>query len=93
LFVEPLLGSVLLTLGAVALATGMMTAVLSATALAVREAVSIMSGAAVLDGTDGLLVGERQMGRARQVLWRVSREDIADGGHEASPCRRELIRV
>ena len=71
LFVEPVLGFVVLTLGAGAIAAGVVDAVLPATALAVLEAVSIMSALAVLNGTNGLVVGERQRGIALEVLWRV----------------------
>jgi hypothetical protein len=38
------------------------------------------------------VVEERQMGIAREVFWRIGLEDVADGGHEASPCLRELMR-
>lgn len=92
LVLEPLLSLRIRALGTVPVAAGMMTAVLSATALAVIEAVSIMSCAAVWDGPEGLLVGERQMGVALEVLRGVTLEDIADSRHEASPCIRELIR-
>ena len=56
LVVQPLLGCMLLTLGTVAVAACVMDAVLPATALALIEAVAVVSGAAVLDGTSGLLV-------------------------------------
>jgi hypothetical protein len=93
LFVEPVLSFMILTLGAVAIAAGVVDAVLPATALAVIEAVSIVSALAVLNGTNGLVVGERQMGIALEVLWRVGLADVADGGHEASPCMRALMRA
>src|SRR5882724_13582087 len=47
---EPLLGCMLLTLRAMTIATGMMDAVVSPTALALVEAVTVMSAAAVSDG-------------------------------------------
>ena len=53
---EPLLGCMLLTLGTVAVATGMMDAVVSPTAWALREAVTVRSTAAILDGADALAV-------------------------------------
>ena len=54
LVVQPLRGCMLLTRGTVAGAACVMDAVLPATALALREAVAVVSGAAVLDGTSGL---------------------------------------
>ena len=92
LLVKPVLRFMMLTLGAVAIAAGVVDAVLPATALAVIEAVSIMSALAVLNGPHGLVVGERQMGIALEVLWRIGLEDVADC-HEASPCMRELMRA
>ena len=53
---EPLVGLMLLALGTVAVATGMLDAVVLATALALIEARSVMSAAAVLDGADDLAV-------------------------------------
>jgi hypothetical protein len=92
LFVEPVLSFMMLALGAVAIAAGVVDAVLPATAVALIETVSIMAALAVLNGTHGLVVEERQMGIAREVFWRIGLEDVADGGHEASPCLRELMR-
>ena len=46
----------LLTLRTVAVATGVIDAVLPPTALALREAVAIVSALALLDGADGLSV-------------------------------------
>ena len=48
---EPLLGFMLLTLGTVAVATGMIDAVVPPTAWALIEAVAILSALAMLDGT------------------------------------------
>jgi hypothetical protein len=56
LVVEPLLGFVMLTLRAMPIATRVIDAVLLGTALARIAAVSVMSGSAVLDGADGLVV-------------------------------------
>ena len=53
---KPLRGFMLLALGTVPVATGMMDAVVLATALAVREAMSRVSALAVLDGADALAV-------------------------------------
>jgi hypothetical protein len=53
---EPLLGCMLLTLGTVAVPTGMVDAVVSPTVWALREAVSICAALALLDGADDLLV-------------------------------------
>ena len=54
--VEPLLGCMLLTLRTVSVATGMMDAVFFTTALALREAVAIVSALALLDSADDLAV-------------------------------------
>lgn len=89
---KPLLGFMVLTLGAVAVATGVIDAVLSPAALTLIEAVSIVAALAVLDGTDDLSVGERQMGVALQVLWGEGLEDIAQGDHGRSPCMSALMR-
>jgi hypothetical protein len=74
---EPLLGFMLLTLGTVAVATGMIDAVLPSTAWALIEAMSIVSALAVLDSADDLAVCEGQMGVALQVFWSKGGEDIA----------------
>ena len=81
---EPLLSFMLLTLGAVAIAAGMMDAVLPPTVLALREAVAVVAALAVLDGADDLTVGEGQMGVALQVLLGKGREDSTQGGHGRS---------
>ena len=82
--VEPLLGFMLLTLGTVAVATGMIDAVVSPTALALIEAVPVLSAAAVLDGADDLAVCEGQLGVALQVFWSKGGADLAEGGHDWS---------
>jgi len=53
---EPLLGLMMLTLWAVAVATGMIAAVLPPTVLALIEAVAVMAALAILDGADDLSV-------------------------------------
>ena len=55
---EPLLGFMLLALGTVAVATGMVHAVSSPTGGALIQAVAVVSALAVLDGTDDLAVCE-----------------------------------
>ena len=60
----------MLALRTVPVATGMTNAVLIATALALIEAVAVMSAAAITDGTDGLSVREWQIGKALEILWR-----------------------
>ena len=65
---KPLLGCMLLTLGAVAVATGMIDAVVLATTLALREAVAIVPALALLDGADDLAVCEGQLGVALHVF-------------------------
>ena len=87
--VEPLLGFMLLTLRAVTIATGMRDAVGPPTALALREALSVVSAAAMADGADDLAVRGGEGGRTLQGLWRKGGEDIAEGGHGRSPCMRE----
>ena len=66
---EPLRGGRLLTLGAVAVAPGMLDAVLARAGLALREAVAVRAALALLAGADALTVcgGERR--RALQGLW------------------------
>jgi len=53
---KPLLAFMLLALGTVPVATGMMDAVVLATTLALREAVAIVPALALLDGADDLAV-------------------------------------
>ena len=65
---KPLPGCMLLTLGTVAVATGMVDAVLSPTAGALREAVSVRAALALLDGADDLAVRGGEVGRALQGL-------------------------
>jgi hypothetical protein len=89
---EPLLGFMLLALGTVAIATGMVNAVFFPTAGALIEAMPIMSAAAVLDGADDLAVHGGEVGVTLQVRWPKGVEDIAEGGHGRSPCMRALRR-
>ena len=89
---EPLLGFMLLTLWTVAVATGMMDAVVSPTALALVEAVTVMAALALLDGADDLAVCSGEGGRALQVFWSKGSEELAPGSHGRSPCMREFRR-
>ena len=82
----------LLTLGTVAVATGMIDAVLLPTALALIEAMAVVSAAAVLDGADDLAVRGGEVGVTRKVRWPKGGEDIAEGGHGRRPCMRALMR-
>ena len=90
---KPLLGFVLLALGAVAVTAGMMDAVVSPTGLALIEAMTIVPALALLDGADDLAVCDGQMRVALQVFWGKGGEDSAQGGHGRSPCMRALRRA
>jgi len=59
---EPLLGCRLLTLGTVAVATGMLDAVVPPTGLALREARAVVAALALLDGADDLAVRHGRVG-------------------------------
>ena len=96
LFVEvvlkPLRRCMLLALGAVAVATRMIDAVLSLTVGALREAMAIGAAAAGLDGADHLTVCGREVRRALQVCGRKGGADVPQGGHDSRPCMRVLRR-
>jgi len=89
---EPRLGCMLLTLGTVAVPTGMMDAVVSPAAWARREAVAVGAALARWDGADDLAVGSGEGGRACQGLRGKSRENIAESRHGSSPCMRAWSR-
>jgi len=89
---KPLLGCMLLTLGTVSMATGMLDAMVCPAALALRETMAVMAAAAVLDGADDLAVCGGEMGIALQVLGREGGADLTEGGHGRSPCMRALRR-
>src|SRR5215471_3171492 len=76
---EPLRGFMLLTLGAMPMATGMMDAVLPSTVLALIEAMAVVAALVLSDGADGLVVGGGEVRRALKVFWRKGVEDIAEG--------------
>jgi hypothetical protein len=82
----------MLALGTVPVATGMLDAVVSPTALALREAVSVIAAVALVDGPDGLAVRGGEVGITLQGLGRTGGEDIAEGGQGRSPCMRALRR-
>ena len=73
---EPLLGCMLLTLGTVPVAAGMIDTVLRATTVALRAAVAVVSAWALWDGAEDLAVRGGEGGRALQIRWRKSGEDI-----------------
>jgi hypothetical protein len=81
---EPRLGFLLLALGTVAVATGMVHVMLPSTRVALIEAVPIVAAVALLDGTEDLAVGEGQLGVALQVLGSKGGADLAEGGHDRS---------
>jgi hypothetical protein len=89
---EPLRGCMLLPLGTVAVATGMMDAVLASTAWALIEAVAIMAALALWDGAEDLSVCGRKGRITLQVFGRKGGADGAEGGHGRNPCRRALRR-
>jgi len=89
---EPLLSCMLLTLGAVAIATGMIDAMWSATGWALIEAVAVRTALALLDGADALAVRGGERGIALQILWGKGRADLTQGDHGTSPCMRALRR-
>jgi hypothetical protein len=74
----------LLTLGAMAVATGMIHAMVPFTVLTLIEAVAVVSTLAVLDGADDLAVCSGKVGIALQVLWCKGGADLAEGGHDRS---------
>jgi hypothetical protein len=74
----------LLALGAVAVATGMIHTMLPATVVASIEAVAVVSTLAVLDGTEDLAVGEGQLRVALHVFWSKGGADLAEGRHDRS---------
>jgi hypothetical protein len=82
----------MLALRTVPVAAGVIDAVVFVTALALIEAVAVVSAAAVLHGAEGLLVRERQIGKALQVCFSKGAHDIGDGGHGRSPCIKALMR-
>ena len=90
--VEPRRGCMLRALGTVPVATGMLDAVVLATAVALREAMSIVAALAVLDGAEDLSVGGGEMGGALQGLWCAGSEDVTQGRHGRHPCMRALRR-
>jgi len=89
---KPLLGCMLLTLGAVPVAAGMLDTVVSPTGWARREARAVVAALTVWDSADDLAVGAGQMGVALQGRRGKGRADSTQGGHGRSPCMRALRR-
>jgi hypothetical protein len=89
---KPLLGCMMLALGTVPVATGMLDPVWLATAVALREALSRVSALAVVESAAARAVRSRQMGRALKVRWGTGGAESAEGGHGRHPCMRELRR-
>ena len=73
---EPLLGFMLLTLGAVAVATGMVHAVLLTTTRALIETMAVVAAAALLNSPDDLAMCRGEMGVALQVFWCKGDADV-----------------
>jgi hypothetical protein len=85
-------GFLLLTLRAVAVATGMLDAGLPPTVCALREAVSVGAALPVLDSAEDLAVCEGKVGITRKVLRGKGGKDGTQGGHDRRPCMRALRR-
>ena len=66
----------LLALRAVAVATGMIDAVLLTTTWTLIEAMAVMAALALLDGVDHRAVRAGEVGVALQVVWSKGGEDI-----------------
>ena len=64
------------TLWTVPIAAGVSDARLSATAVALGEAVAVVSGTARQNGVEGRVVCNGQMGGALQVFWGKGGEDV-----------------
>jgi hypothetical protein len=90
---EPLLGLMRLALGTVAVATGMLDAVVPPTRLALREARAVVSAVTLWEGTADRAGCGREGRRALQGLWRTSMEASTQGGHGRSPGMRALRRA
>jgi len=89
---EPLRGCRLLTLGTVAVPTGMGDTVLPPTGVAWIQAVTILATAAVLDGADDLAVGRGEVRIPLQIFWRTRCEDVAESDQDRRPCMRVFRR-
>ena len=79
---EPLLGFVMLAIGAMPIAAGAIDKVVLGAALAVIEGDAELTAAAVNDGMDdfSVLVGDA-LGVPLKVFGSELREDLLDGGH------------
>jgi hypothetical protein len=83
----------LLPLGAVAVAAGMLDTVVPPTVVALREALAVRAALARLAGTEDLTVRRGEVGRALQGFWRQGGAEIAPGGHGSRPCLRAVRRA
>jgi hypothetical protein len=89
---EPRLGLVLLTLGTVAVAPGMVHTGLPPTCWARLEAVAVVAALAVWDGADHLMGWGGKVRIALQRLGSKGGAEVAPGGHGKSPCMRGFRR-
>ena len=89
---EPLRGCMRLTLRAMPIAPGMLDAVVSPTAGALREAGAVMAAWALLDSADDLAVRGGTVGSARTVCGRKGGQDIPPCRHGRSPGMRAWRR-
>ena len=89
---EPLLGCMVRARGPVAVATGMMAAVVPPPALALREAVARGPAWAMSASADALAGHSGEGGRVLQGRWGAGLEAVTQGGHGRRPCMRALRR-
>jgi hypothetical protein len=92
LVLKPALGCMMLALWPVAVAAGVMDAVVPATGVARREAGPLVSGLTGEEGASDLLRRDRQLGRTLAVLLSKGGPDVAEGGQEVSSRLPALIR-
>ena len=85
LVVQPQLGCVVLTLGTMPMAAGMMDAVVLSTGVTGREARAVCPCPAAADGVDGLVVGGGEVRMTRNVLRGRGGAEGAYGGHDGNP--------
>jgi hypothetical protein len=76
---KPRRGFVLLTLGAVPVAAGMLDTVVSPTGWTRREAMAVVAAAALWEGAEDLAVCKGQLGGALQGRWSKDGADLAEG--------------
>ena len=90
---SPLVGGRLLTLGAGAVATGMMDAVAPAPVLALRAAGAVVSAVARVEGAAALAGGGGKRRSARQIRRGAGGAARAQGGQGSRPCLRAWRRA